>query len=80
MPEPAPETAAEMRPPDPAEAAVVEQEDPTAVIDDSVPGEALEVELPPVDVIFLYQIIDWVGDLADRAQRVGSRLQLLVAR
>lgn len=40
----------------------------------------LEVELPPVDVIFLYQIIDWVGDLADRAQRVGSRLQLLVAR
>lgn len=40
----------------------------------------LEAELPPVDVIFLYQIIDWVGDLADRAQRVGSRLQLLVAR
>lgn len=40
----------------------------------------LETELPPVDVIFLYQIIDWVGDLADRAQRVGSRLHLLVAR
>ena len=40
----------------------------------------LEAELPPVDVIFLYQIIDWIGDLADRAQRVGSRLQLLVAR
>lgn len=40
----------------------------------------LESELPPVDVVFLYQIIDWIGDLADRAQRVGSRLQLLVAR
>lgn len=40
----------------------------------------LETELPPVDVVFLYQIIDWIGDLADRAQRVGSRLQLLVAR
>ncbi|WP_020209880.1 TIGR00153 family protein [Gilvimarinus chinensis] len=41
---------------------------------------ALEAELPPVDVMFLYQIIDWIGDLADRAQAVGSRLQLLLAR
>lgn len=41
---------------------------------------ALESELPPVDVIFLYKIFDWVGDLADRAQAVGSRLQLLLAR
>ncbi|MCP8900715.1 TIGR00153 family protein [Gilvimarinus xylanilyticus] len=41
---------------------------------------ALEAELPPVDVMFLYQIIDWIGDLADRAQTVGSRLQLLLAR
>lgn len=40
----------------------------------------LEADLPPVDVIFLYQIIDWIGDLANRAQRVGGRLQLLVAR
>ncbi|EKF75443.1 hypothetical protein A11A3_03764 [Alcanivorax hongdengensis A-11-3] len=40
----------------------------------------LEAELPPVDVMFLYQIIDWVGDLADRAQKVGGRLQMLVAR
>lgn len=40
----------------------------------------LEAELPPVDVMFLYKIIDWVGDLADRAQRVGSRLQVLLAR
>ncbi len=40
----------------------------------------LEQTLPPVDVMFLYKIIDWVGDLADRASRVGSHLQLLLAR
>lgn len=41
---------------------------------------ALEKELPPVDVMFLYQIIDWIGDVADRAQRVGNRLEQLLAR
>ena len=41
---------------------------------------SLEQELPPVDVMFLYKIIDWVGDLADRASRVGGYLQLLLAR
>lgn len=40
----------------------------------------LEKEWPPVDMIFLYQIVDWVGDLADRAQKVGGFLQMLVAR
>ncbi len=30
----------------------------------------LEKDLPPVDVMFLYQIIEWIGDVADRAQRV----------
>ncbi len=40
----------------------------------------LEATLPPVEVMFLYKIIDWVGDLADRASRVGSHLQLLLAR
>ena len=39
----------------------------------------LEAELNPVEVMFLYQLIDWVGDLGDRAQRVGSRLQLMLA-
>ena len=38
------------------------------------------LELPPVDVIFLYKIIDWIGDLANRAQTVGGRLQILIAR
>ena len=40
----------------------------------------LESGLPPVDVMFLYRVIEWIGDLADRAQKVGSRLQLLLAR
>ncbi len=41
---------------------------------------AMEDELNPVDVMFLYKIIDWIGDLADDAQRVGSRLQLMMER
>lgn len=41
---------------------------------------AIEKDLNPVDVIFLYQIIDWVGDLADLAERVGARLEILLAR
>jgi predicted phosphate transport protein (TIGR00153 family) len=41
---------------------------------------SIEKELPPIDVMFLYQVITLIGDLADRAQQVGSRLQLLVAR
>ena len=41
---------------------------------------AIERDLPPVDVMFLYRLIDWTGDLGDRAQRVGSRLQLVLAK
>ncbi len=40
----------------------------------------LEDELPPVDVMFLYKVIDLIGELADAAQAVGSRLRLLLAR
>lgn len=40
----------------------------------------LEAALSPVDVVFLYQIIDSIGELADLAERVGGRLQLLLAR
>lgn len=39
----------------------------------------IEKELSPIDVVFLYQIISWTGDLADQAQRVGGQLQLLIA-
>lgn len=41
---------------------------------------ALESGLNPVDVMFLYQIIEWVGGLADLAERVGARLEILLAR
>jgi predicted phosphate transport protein (TIGR00153 family) len=41
---------------------------------------SIEDELSPIDVMFLYQIIDWVGDLADLAERVGARLEILLAR
>lgn len=41
---------------------------------------AMENELSPIDVMFLYKIIDWIGDLADDAQRVGNRLQLMMER
>ena len=27
---------------------------------------ALEKDLPPVDVIFLYQVIEWLGDVPER--------------
>ena len=40
----------------------------------------MESSLPPVDVMFLYRVIDWIGELGDLAQRVGSRLQLMLAR
>lgn len=40
----------------------------------------IEKEMHPIDAIFLYKVINWIGDLADRAQQVGSRLQLLLAR
>lgn len=40
----------------------------------------LESQLPPVEVIFLYSVIDWIGDLANRSHDVGGRLQLLLAR
>lgn len=41
---------------------------------------AIEQALPPIDVMFLYKIIDLTGDLGNIAQRVGSRLHLMIAR
>ncbi len=48
----------------------------------AVRGKVFEMEkdLPPVDVMFIYRIIEWIGDLADLAQRVGSRLEIMLAR
>jgi hypothetical protein len=40
----------------------------------------LEPELPPVNVVFLYRIIDLIGDIADVSQRIGNRLLLLTSK
>ncbi len=40
----------------------------------------IEDTLPPVTLIFLYKLVQWIGDLADHAQTVGGRLQILIAR
>ncbi|WP_317889669.1 TIGR00153 family protein [Spongiibacter pelagi] len=41
---------------------------------------AIEKSLDPVDVVFLYELIRWLGDLCDQAQAVGSRLQVIIAQ
>lgn len=40
----------------------------------------LEKDLTAVEVVFLYKLVQWIGDLADHAQTVGGRLQILIAR
>lgn len=40
----------------------------------------VELDMNPVDAMFLYRILDWVGDLADLAERVGARFELMLAR
>jgi predicted phosphate transport protein (TIGR00153 family) len=40
---------------------------------------ALESDLPPVNVIFLYRVIELVGDIGDMAERIGRRLELIIS-
>ncbi|MFI4954898.1 MAG: DUF47 domain-containing protein, partial [Gammaproteobacteria bacterium] len=40
---------------------------------------SLEHELYPVDVLTLYTMLDWTGDLADRAHELGGRFVSLLA-
>jgi len=40
----------------------------------------LESELPPVDVMFYYRVMSLLGTLADEAETVGDRLQILMAK
>lgn len=40
----------------------------------------LEADMSPIDVMFTYKILGSIGEIADYAQRVGSRLQLMLAR
>ncbi len=39
-----------------------------------------EKELNPIDAMFLYKVLDKIGDLADQAERVGSRLEAMVSK
>ncbi len=40
----------------------------------------LEKDLPAIEIVFLYKLVQWIGDLAEYAQTVGGRLQILIAR
>lgn len=41
---------------------------------------AKEDEMKPVSVMFWYLMIQWIGDLADYAEKVGDRMRLLIAK
>ena len=41
---------------------------------------AVEKELYAVDVMFMYRIIESIADIADDAERVGRRFQLMLAK
>jgi len=40
----------------------------------------IEDDLPPIHVMFLYNVIDNIGEIADTAESVGNRLELLIAK
>lgn len=39
----------------------------------------IEKDLPPVDVMFLYRVIELTGEIGDMAERTGRRLELLLS-
>ena len=39
----------------------------------------LENSMKPVDTMFLYKVIELTGEIADMAERVGRRLELLLS-
>ena len=41
---------------------------------------SLESDLPPVDVMFYYRAIEWLGETADAAQKVGSRFEVMLTK
>jgi len=40
----------------------------------------IETDLSPIDVIFMYNIIDQIGGLADTAELIGNQVELLLAK
>ena len=47
----------------------------------SLRGALFEIEksLDPIDAVFMYQVIERTGEIADMAERVGRRLELLLS-
>jgi len=39
---------------------------------------AIEKDIPPVEVMFLYRVIEMTGEIGDMAERIGRRLELLM--
>ena len=39
----------------------------------------IEKDLDPIDAVFMYQVIELTGEIADMAERVGRRLELLLS-
>lgn len=41
---------------------------------------AIEDNYKPVDVMFLYKILEWIGSLADHSELIGTQLELILVR
>ena len=41
---------------------------------------AIEKDLPPINVMFLYNVINKIGELSDRSEQVGHRISLIASR
>ena len=57
-------------------------EDDTDSLQIKLRRNLLEIEQHhnPVDIMFLYQILEWVGQLADHSELIGTQLELILAR
>lgn len=40
----------------------------------------IEQDHSPIDMMFLYKVLEWTGGIADQAQRVGARLEIMLSR
>ncbi len=56
-------------------------EDDTDVMQARIRAElfSIEKELPPIDVMFLYRVIELTGEVGDMAERIGRRLELILS-
>jgi predicted phosphate transport protein (TIGR00153 family) len=56
-------------------------EDDTDVMQARIRTElfSIEKDLPPVDVIFLYRVIELTGEIGDMAERIGRRLEVILS-